>query len=232
MPSPRVLIVEDDPELAEMLAQSLQRAGLDARTTSTAFGALHEARTWRPDVVVLDLVLPDGSGKDVCRALKAEPATQRIQVIIASALGGEIDRVVGFELGADDYVPKPYSVRELVLRVRAQLRRREAPAPPPTAPVTLGRLLIDGPAKRVWVDDEPVSLTDRELALLVLLSERREQVVTREALTRAVWGDAVAADGRAVDTLVVRLRLKLRSARGHLHTVRGVGYRLSQESEG
>ena len=226
-PSSRVLIVEDDPEVADVLAESFRRAGFAVRNTATAAGALRLARAWRPEVVLLDLRLPDGSGKDVCLALRSDPATRRIGVIMATALGSEIDRVVGFELGADDYVTKPYSPRELVLRAKALLRGRRPRSSAEGAPAAAGRLVIDPSEHRVFVDGAEVTLSARELSLLSALVARPDEVLSRAELTRAIWGAEVDPDRRAVDTLLKRLRQKLRDARDHLQTVRGVGFRFS-----
>ena len=226
-PSSRVLIVEDDLELAAVLEESLRRAGFDTSTAATAYGAIERARAWRPDVVLLDLLLPDGSGKDVCLALKTDPATRRGGVIITSALGGEIDRVVGFELGADDYVTKPYSVRELVLRLHALLRRRARDLEVEPGLVTAGRLVIDAAAKQAIVDGSAIALSTQELNLLSVLVARPEQVLSRAEITRELWGPTVDPERRAVDTLLKRLRQKLGTARDYLQTLRGVGFRFS-----
>jgi two-component system phosphate regulon response regulator PhoB len=170
-------------------------------------------------------------GMEVCRALKEDETTRHTPVVIATARGEEIDRVVGFELGADDYVTKPFSVRELVLRIRAVLRRREV-APGPEASIAFGRLRIDREAHRVWVDQAEVELTALELKLLVTLYERRNRVQTRDALLDKVWGLDTKISTRTVDAHVKRLREKLGAAGEYVETVRGVGYRFAGSPDG
>jgi two-component system phosphate regulon response regulator PhoB len=181
-----------------------------------------------PDLVLLDLMLPDISGTQLCRILKSRTDTGAIPVVMLTARGDEIDRVVGFELGAEDYVVKPFSMRELLLRISVILRRhRTAPVPDTGQPVVeFGRLRLDRGSHRVWVDGEGIELTALEFRLLAALYDRRDRVQTREGLLDKVWGVQPSdTTTRTVDTHVKRLREKLEGARNYIETVRGVGYR-------
>ncbi|HSZ82322.1 MAG TPA: winged helix-turn-helix domain-containing protein, partial [Polyangia bacterium] len=180
-----------------------------------------------PDLVLLDLMLPDISGTDVCRALKGDPATRHIPVVMLTAKGEEIDRVVGFELGADDYVVKPYSMRELTLRLQRILQRHSAPAESAGGVTSFGLLRIDREGHRVWVEGDEVALTALELRLLCTLYDRRGRVQTRAVLLDEVWRMSSEVNTRTVDTHVKRLREKLGAAGAYLETVRGVGYRFT-----
>ncbi|MGM0574512.1 MAG: response regulator [Myxococcota bacterium] len=223
----RVLIIEDEVDLVRSLAWSLRREGFDVETASTGVEGLERTRRDpRPDIVLLDLMLPDVPGTDVCRQIRADAHVRAVPIIMLTARGEEIDRVVGFELGADDYVTKPFSVRELVLRIRAVLRRAGAHREE-EAPSTFGRLRLDRPGHRVWVDDAEASLTALEFRLLVTLFERRGRVQTREVLLTDVWEMRPDLTTRTVDTHVKRLREKLGAAAAYVETVRGVGYRFA-----
>ncbi len=224
------MIVEDEPDLVRVLEYNLQNAGFETRAVGRAGEALRVAVAETPDVILLDLMLPDGSGTDVCRALKSGDTTRHIPVIMVTARGEEIDRVVGFELGADDYVVKPFSVRELILRIRAILRRSDnepAGAGEAADVVTFGRLRVDRTAHRVYVDDEEVVLTALEFRLLTTLIERRNRVQSRDLLLSDVWGLQLHVETRTVDTHIKRLREKLGAAGDYIHTARGVGYRFA-----
>ena len=220
----RLLVVEDEVDLQEVLAYNLRRAGHEVLAALRGQEGLRLAREKRPALVLLDLMLPDLPGTEVCRALKADPATRAIPVVILTARGDEPDRVIGFELGADDYVVKPFSVRELVLRVEAVLRRGQRA----TAPSCFGALHIDRAAHRVRVSAREVELTALELRLLLALFDRRGRVQTRATLLDDVWGLEVEVTSRTVDTHVKRLREKLGVAGGYIETVRGVGYRFAE----
>ncbi|HET9931876.1 MAG TPA: winged helix-turn-helix domain-containing protein, partial [Polyangiaceae bacterium] len=185
------------------------------------------AREQRPDLVLLDLMLPDVSGTEVCRAIKDDPSTRAMPVVVLTARNSEIDRVVGFELGADDYVTKPFSIRELLLRIRAVLRRSES-RPVEANLVDFGTLRVDRDAHRVWVDGGEVELTLLEFKLLVTLYDRRNRVQSRGSLLDHVWGMDTKISTRTVDAHVKRLREKLGSARDYIETVRGVGYRFAE----
>lgn len=222
----RIVVVEDEQDLRQVLEYNLRREGHEVATAGTAAQGIAAVREFRPEVVLLDLMLPDGSGTDVCRVIKESPDTRDASVIMVTARGEEIDRVVGFELGVDDYVVKPFSVRELGLRIAAVLRRARAVTQREEAPRTVfGVLEIDRGAHRVWVDGTEIELTALEFKLLVTLYERRNRVQTRAALLDDVWGIQADITTRTVDTHVKRLREKLESARDYVETVRGVGYR-------
>jgi two-component system phosphate regulon response regulator PhoB len=221
----KILIVEDEQDLQQVLDYNLRQAGHEVLAAKLGHEGIRIAREQRPDLVLLDLMLPDLSGTEVCKTLKEGSATKTIPVLMVTARGEEIDRVVGFELGADDYVVKPFSVRELLLRVQAVLRRGKGEPVTPDALVEFGRLRIDRGAHRVWVDEQEIELTALEFRLLVTLYDRRNRVQTRSALLDDVWGIQADITTRTVDTHVKRLREKLEAARDYVETVRGVGYR-------
>jgi two-component system, OmpR family, phosphate regulon response regulator PhoB len=221
----RILVVEDEQDLQQVLDYNLRQAGHEVTVAKLGNDGLKLAREQRPDLVLLDLMLPDVSGTEVCKQLKEHPATRRTPVIMLTARGEEIDRVVGFELGADDYVVKPFSVRELLLRIQAILRRGKGEANEGEPTVEFGRLRIDRGAHRIWVDSAEIELTALEFKLLVTLYDRRNRVQTRSSLLDDVWGIQADITTRTVDTHVKRLREKLEGARDYVETVRGVGYR-------
>ena len=222
----RVLVVEDEADLSELIAHHLREAGHDVVTAATGSVALAEIQRTRPDLVLLDVMLPDITGLEICRRLRRNSETVRLPVIMLTAKGAEVDRVVGFEVGADDYVVKPFSPRELLLRVEAILRRVAVPVDQdgPQA-ITLGSLVIDVPAHRVEVDGQAIELTALEFRLLMDLATRAGRVQSRNALLERVWGYAPDVETRTVDTHVKRLREKLGAGAKYVETVRGVGYR-------
>jgi two-component system phosphate regulon response regulator PhoB len=222
---PAVLLVDDERDLLTLLDFNLRQAGFETLLASTGEEALAHVRRRVPDLVVLDLMLPDIPGTEVCRRLKSSDRTRHVPVVMLTAKGEEVDRVVGFELGADDYVVKPFSVRELVLRLQAVLRRAGA-APPPAARERVGPLRLDPDAHRAFVGDEEVPLTALEFRLLATFMARAGRVQSREQLLADVWEMSPDLETRTVDTHVKRLREKLGAARDLLETVRGVGYRL------
>ena len=220
----RILVIEDEADLRDVLEYNLVNEGHRVTLAATGEAGLRLAKETRPEIVLLDLMLPDMAGTAICKALRRDPATQDARVIIVSAKGEEIDRVVGFELGADDYVTKPFSVRELLLRVSAVLRRSEVP---PAGSLDLGELSIDRSAHRVSVEGAEVLLTMLEFKLLVTLAERQNRVQTRGVLLSDIWGIEADITTRTVDTHVKRLREKLGVAGRYIETVRGVGYRFT-----
>ena len=224
-----VLIVDDEKDLASLLEFNLRQAGYETACALSGTEALTQARRRIPDLVLLDLMLPDLSGTEVCRQLKGDPRTSHVPVVMLTARGEELDRVVGFELGADDYVVKPFSMRELVLRVRAVLRRSGGPKDRP--PETVGSIRVDTEAHRCWVAGEEVTLTPLEFKLLTTFMSRLGRVQSRERLLSDVWEMSSELETRTVDTHVKRLREKLGPARDLLETVRGVGYRLVDPSD-
>ncbi len=227
-----ILVVEDESDIRSLIVHQLEREGWTTRAAATGTEALEIARKTPPMLVVLDLMLPGLPGTEVCRRLRAEADTRDVPIIILSARGEEIDRVVGFEVGADDYVTKPFSPRELVLRVRAVLRRgAQPPEPPPTGPgpLEVGVLRVDEAAHRVFVSGEEVALTATEFKLLLTLMRRSGRVQSRAQLLQDVWDLPPDMYTRTVDTHMKRLREKIGAAAAHIETVRGVGYRFSRE---
>jgi len=227
-----ILVVDDEEDLLELISLTLKREGFDTRLAQTAQQGLDLARAERPALVILDVMLPDLSGFEVCRRLRADAATEKVPVIMLSAKGEEIDRVIGFEVGADDYVVKSsFSVRELVLRVRAVLRRRngeEAPAVSATQ-LQYEKLTVDSDAHQVFIEGSEVPLTVTEFKLLTLLADREGRVQTRGRLLQDVWDMPPDLNTRTVDTHIKRLREKLGAASAHIETVRGVGYRFTSK---
>jgi phosphate regulon transcriptional regulator PhoB len=221
----RVLIVEDEPDLVEVLSYNLRQEGFDVDSVGRGDAALERVRKHPPDLLLLDLMLPGMDGLEVVRVLKRDPATARVPVVMLTAKGEEVDRIVGFELGADDYIPKPFSPREVVLRVKAVLRRRE-PEEEVRETLELGGIVLDVPGHRLRVDGREQPLTATEFRLLKLLMERAGRVQTRSQLLSDVWGYAEDIDSRTVDTHVRRLRRKLGREADRIETVIGVGYRL------
>lgn len=223
--SANVLMVQDEFDSADSAAYDLREAGYDVVTTTRGKDALFLAASRAPDLVVIDQRLPDISGLDVCREIKANPKTALASVIILGQTG-ESDSVAGLELGADDFVTKPVSVREIVLRANAVLRRRGSQPPPPRQDVLgAGPILLDGDAHRAEVFGNPVELTLLEFKLLWALASHEGSVLRRETLLSTVWGPSVKVELRTVDQHVKRLRSKLGPARAFLQTIRSVGYR-------
>jgi two-component system, OmpR family, phosphate regulon response regulator PhoB len=222
----RILVIEDEPDIQQVLDYNLREKGHKVFIAGKGEEGLRIARDKRPDLVLLDLMLPDIPGTEVCKALKTDPSLKNTQVVMLTAKGEEIDRVVGFELGADDYVVKPFSVRELLLRITAILRRSQG-EPEAAASFQFGRLRVDREAHRVWANEAELELTALEFKLLVTLYDRRNRVQTRAALLSDVWGIDADITTRTVDTHVKRLREKLGDAGNYIETVRGVGYRFA-----
>ncbi len=231
-----ILIVDDEPDIVRALDYSLRREGFHTRLAYDGRTALQLAQgDPRPALVLLDLTLPDISGGEVCRRLRAEAATRDLPVVMLTARGEELDRVLGFEAGADDYVVKPYSTRELVLRLRAVLRRGRSPsddAAATLAPLEHGALRIDRQGHRVVVGERELHLTAIEFRLLVTLIERAGRVQSREQLLADVWNYAPDVTTRTVDTHVKRLRQKLEDAAPLVESVRGVGYCVRATAQG
>ena len=231
----RILVVEDEDDIRQILAYNLGQAGHEVLAAERGAVALELARKERPELVLLDLMLPDISGLEVCRQLKSDPVLREIPVMMLTARSEEIDRVVGFELGADDYVVKPFSVRELILRVQAVLRRSLAGAPgaksEPEDELVFGRLRADRSAHRTWVDGEEITLTPLEMKLLWTLYQRRGRVQTRGTLLDEVWEASPENNTRTVDTHIKRLREKLGLAGDYVETVRGIGYRFAASAD-
>jgi two-component system phosphate regulon response regulator PhoB len=219
-----ILVVEDDVDILQLVAHNLKAADFDVLTAEEGYEALSLAKNHLPQLVILDLMLPGLDGLEVCKELKRSPATQKIPVLMLTARGEEVDRIVGLELGADDYVVKPFSPRELILRVRAILRR-SAQEEEATSRWQRNGFGVDMEAHRVTVDDQEVSLTATEFRLLAELIHNLGKVLTRDQLLDKVWGYQFDGYARTVDTHIRRLRQKLGPYAEWIETVRGVGYR-------
>jgi len=223
--SHRILVVDDEPDITALVAYHLARSGYRVSTATTGPDALRAARDERPDVVVLDLMLPGVSGYEVLRELRQRQETRDVGVILLTARREESDRIKGLSLGADDYLTKPFSPQELTLRVAALLRRLEAPAIAAGSSLIEGPLVIDRAAHKVTLDGEELQLTATEFKLLSMLVERRGRVQTRPQLLETVWDAQPDIQTRTVDMHVQRLRAKLGGLGDMIETVRGFGYR-------
>lgn len=220
----KILVVDDEPEAVELLEFNLKQAGFDVATAADGAEALKKARASLPGLILLDLMLPEVDGLEVCKMLRRDPATAAIPVVMVTAKAAEIDRILGLELGADDYVTKPFSPRELVLRIKNILQRGR-PVDGANESLKFGDLVIDNPRHLVTWKGKPVDLTATEFKLLTVLAQRRGRVQSRDQLLRDVWEYNSLVDTRTVDTHMRRLREKLGPAARYLDTVRGVGYR-------
>lgn len=220
----KILIIEDESDVADLLALNLRKAGFKTSAAVDGASGLQKARDDRPDFIILDLMLPKMSGLEVCKILKSDTATSAIPILMLTAKAEEIDRIVGLEFGADDYVTKPFSPREVMLRIRAVLRRGEKPE----ETLRAGSISVDPARHQVRVNGKLVHLTSLEFKLLRTLIQRRGRVQDRDRLLNEVWGYESAIDTRTVDTHVRRLREKLGKAGDAIETVRGFGYRLRE----
>jgi two-component system phosphate regulon response regulator PhoB len=228
MVKPRILIADDELDVLTLLETRLTAAGFEVLKAMDGAAALRRSRDEGPALAVLDVMMPGMSGLEVCRVLKADPKTARMPIILLSARSEEVDRVLGFELGADDYVLKPFSPRELTLRIQALLRHQIQPLNAPEAVLRVGNVLVDRLAHRVTVQSRPVDLTRTEFKLLSMLMDHRGRVLTREALLDSVWPAEANIEIRTVDTHLRRLREKLGAAGKHIQTIRGFGYRVDE----
>jgi len=229
-----ILVVEDEPDIADLVKYHLEKAGLPARTVADGKHALELIVREPPDLVVLDLMLPGMDGLEVCRRLRGNPATRGIPVIMLTAKTEEVDRIVGFEMGTDDYVSKPFSPRELVARVKAVLRRVAAPLEPSEMPVTAGDLRLDPPRHEVTKSGQPLPLSAMEFRLLEFFLRHRGRVYSRTQLLDQVWGQDRFVEPRTVDVHIRRLRGKIEDDARHpslILTVRGLGYKCSEEGK-
>ncbi len=220
----KVLVVDDEPDAVELVSFNLKAAGYEVVTADDGNEAIKRARQHAPDLVLLDVMLPEVDGLEVCKLLRRDPVTSGVPIIMLTAKAAEIDRVLGLELGADDYMTKPFSPRELILRVKNLLKRRQA-ADEKLETLSVGDLFIDIPRHLVTVAKKRIDLTATEFKLLTTLAMRRGRVQSREQLLRDVWEYDNIIDTRTVDTHMRRLREKLGGACRYLDTVRGVGYR-------
>jgi phosphate regulon transcriptional regulator PhoB len=226
--SHKILIIDDEPDVLDMLEMNLKGGGFKVISAQDGEMGIRKAKDEQPGLIVLDLMLPKMSGLEVCKGLKKDPATMGIPVIMLTAKSDEVDRIVGLELGADDYVTKPFSPRELVLRIKSVLRRASTESVKQER-MQLGDLVLDMARHEVVVDGAPINLTATEFRLLSVLMERRGRVQSRDRLLNDVWGYESVIDTRTVDTHVRRLREKLGALADYVETIRGVGYRMSEE---
>ena len=227
----KVLIVEDDKNISRLIGYNLGKAGFDCRTAFTGEDALKLTDKERFDLIVLDLMLPGIDGLEVCRILKQDKESQKVPVVMLTAKGEEMDRVVGLELGADDYIVKPFSPRELVLRIKAILRRGGPKKSPISGTLTAPGLTIDVERHQVLANKKEVELTAMEFRLLATLVERRGRVQDRDRLLEDVWGITGDIDTRTVDTHIKRLRAKLGRPGKLIKTIRNVGYKFADDDE-
>jgi len=223
----KIMIVDDEADVIDMLVINLRSAGFQVIAIEDGATALAKARIESPSLIILDLMLPKMPGLEICKVLKSDVATRHIPVIMLTAKAEEVDKIVGLELGADDYVTKPFSPRELILRINRSLRRGKDKVAG-VERMTIGELMLDHTRHEVLVRSRPVDLTATEFRLLALLMERRGRVQGRDSLLNDVWGYESVIDTRTVDTHVRRLREKLGPLASYIETIRGVGYRISE----
>jgi two-component system phosphate regulon response regulator PhoB len=220
-----ILVADDESDVVDLISQNLRTAGFHVSNAVDGTSALSKARSERPALVVLDVMMPGLTGLEVCKLLKGDPSTEGISVLLLTAKAEEIDRILGFELGADDYLTKPFSPRELVLRVQSILRRKLGPEIP--SPILrVGEIVMDVECHQTVVSGKAVDLTVIEFKLLRTLMERVGRVQTRDHLLLQIWGYDRPVESRTVDTHMRRLREKLGSAGDQIQTVRGFGYRI------
>ncbi|MBI4211160.1 MAG: response regulator transcription factor [Deltaproteobacteria bacterium] len=224
-----ILLIEDDRDIADLIAYHLKQERYSVQLCSTGSEGLKAARHDRPELIILDLMLPDMSGLEICRALKADAHTKNIPIVMLTAKSDEIDRVVGFEMGADDYLTKPFSPRELILRIKAIVRRAQSSELHVQGAQTVGVLTLDSEKFYMAVEGKEVKLTALEFRLLQYLIATRGRIATRDVLLDQVWGYDAALTTRTVDTHVKRLREKLGVAGDYIETIRSVGYRFKEK---
>jgi two-component system phosphate regulon response regulator PhoB len=229
--SQKILIIEDEPDIRKTLEYNISREGYEVISASSLSEGREKLESASFSLLLLDLMLPDGSGLDLCRELKQDKSLSSMPVIILTAKDDEVDKVVGFELGADDYVTKPFSVRELILRVKAVLKRGERKSDNMEVQRQFGELKIDVDSHEVFVNDEQVNLTALEFKLLRQLVDRRGRVQSRDQLLSDVWGYSSDVTTRTVDTHIKRLREKLGDMGKYVQTIRGVGYKFTRTPE-
>ena len=227
----KILIIEDEPDIRKNLEYNLSREGYSVLTAASIAEAEQLIYSNNLSLVLLDLMLPDGSGLELCKKMKSDPDMQNLPIIILTAKDDEVDKVVGFELGADDYVTKPFSVRELILRIKAVLKRGDNKKDIVEIDRQIGDLKIYVDSHEVYVDGDLVNLTALEFKLLIQLVDRRGRVQSREQLLADVWGYSAEVTTRTVDTHIKRLREKLGSMGKYVQTIRGVGYKFSRSPD-
>ena len=226
--SQKILIIEDEPDIRKTLEYNISREGYHVVSASSLLEAKSQIESDSFSLILLDLMLPDGSGLDLCREIKSDKEKSSIPIIILTAKDDEVDKVVGFELGADDYVTKPFSVRELILRMKAVLKRGEKKSDNVEVQRQFGQLSIDTESHEVFVDNNEIILTALEFKLLCQLVDRRGRVQSRDQLLSDVWGYSAEVTTRTVDTHIKRLREKLGSMGKYVQTIRGVGYKFTR----
>lgn len=226
--SQKILIIEDEPDIRKTLEYNISREGYHVVSASSLVEAKSQIESDSFSLILLDLMLPDGSGLDLCREIKSDKEKSSIPIIILTAKDDEVDKVVGFELGADDYVTKPFSVRELILRMKAVLKRGEKKSDNVEVQRQFGQLSINTESHEVFVDDNEITLTALEFKLLCQLVDRRGRVQSRDQLLSDVWGYSAEVTTRTVDTHIKRLREKLGSMGKYVQTIRGVGYKFTR----
>jgi two-component system alkaline phosphatase synthesis response regulator PhoP len=224
----KILVVEDDDDIRELLQYNLSKEGYQVTSAVSGEEALKNAKMQQPDLMILDLMLPGVDGLEVCRRLKRDSRTQHLPMVMLTAKGEEADIVTGLELGADDYITKPFSPRVLLARVRAVLRRKKVELAPASAPLTIHELTIHPGRHEVLVQNSPLDLTATEFRLLHLLARRPGWVFTRNQIVNEVHGEDYPVSERSVDVQIVSLRKKLGSAGKYVETVRGIGYRFKE----
>ena len=229
--SQKILIIEDEPDIRKTLEYNISREGYEVACASSLSEGRQKLESASFSLLLLDLMLPDGSGLDLFREVKQDKSKSSMPVIILTAKDDEVDKVVGFELGADDYVTKPFSVRELILRVKAVLKRGVSKSDNVEVQRQFGELKIDVDSHEVFVNDEPISLTALEFKLLRQLVDRRGRVQSRDQLLSDVWGYSSDVTTRTVDTHIKRLREKLGDMGKYVQTIRGVGYKFTRTPE-
>lgn len=225
----KVLVVDDEPDVTDLLAYTLKAKGFAVEAINNPNASVGFARTFLPDLVILDVMMPELNGIQICRMLRADPALKHVPIIFLTAKAEESDRIQGLENGADDYVSKPFSTKELVLRVQSILRRTNEGAQPEVKLLQAGDIVLDIARHEVKLHGQPIDLTATEFKLLRLLMERRGRVQTREHLLINVWNYETEIETRTVDTHVRRLREKLGDQADWIETIRGVGYRMAEQ---
>ncbi len=225
----KILVVDDEPDVTDLVAYHLKAKSFQVETLNDATASIAKARSYQPDLVILDIMMPHLSGIQVCRILRADPKLAKVPIIFLTAKSEPHDRIEGLESGADDYLAKPFSPKELVLRVESILRRVSAAREPAGTKLRVGDIQLDSELHRVTVKGEPLELTATEFKLLRLMMERQGRVQTREHLLINVWNYSTEIETRTVDTHVRRLREKLGDEAGWIETIRGVGYRIAEK---
>ena len=229
MEKKKILVVDDEPDVTDLVAYHMKAKGFHVETLNDATGSISKARAYQPDLIILDIMMPHLSGIQICRILRSDPKLAKVPIIFLTAKSEPHDRIEGLESGADDYLAKPFSPKELVLRVESILRRISSPKETTAAKLHIGDILLDSETHRVTVQGELLELTATEFKLLRLLMERQGRVQTREHLLLNVWNYSTEIETRTVDTHVRRLREKLGEESAWVETIRGVGYRIADK---